>query len=203
MSAEERAGALLSLIEAGRREERSRVLSEASAAASSRVAKEHALARQRVRAALEDERSRAKLAVAAAEARAASRLRAALQRQSAGLLALARARLEEALLDCWSVPATRRQWMDHHLALAVRYLPSGAWLIQHPKTWDDVDGEHLEARIAAERMPEPVFSADEAIRAGVRFCSGDTVFDATIDGLLADEYEINGRLLNYLAEAAS
>ena len=195
MNSVERGTALVALVEAERLAVRSRMLEEARSEAAVLIAQAHAQARERVRKLMKEESDRANPAIAAAHARAETRLRKLRQEQSARSLELARVRLDQSLERLWKGQG-RRQWIAHFAAAAVTALPHGPWVIEHPGDWGDEDRRVLEAYLAQQGLPAPSYSLDPSIRAGLRFCSGGIRLDATLAGLLADRYEIDGRLLN-------
>ena len=197
MNLAERCAALIALVEEQRLAIRTQFLEEAQSQAASVIAQAHAVARERVRTLMKDESARANPAIAAARARAETRLRKLRQEQSARSLELARVRLEQALVALWQAEG-RRPWITHFASAALTLLPRGPWIVQHPGDWGAEDRRVLEECLAGDGVPAPQYALDGSIRAGLRFCAGGTRLDATLAGLLADRYEIDGRLLNQL-----
>jgi hypothetical protein len=202
MSLASRTAGLLGYIEDRRRAECGSILDEARAGAAAILKAAHSAARPRVREALEEERRRARAAVASAQARLESRRRVAGQQRTAAVLALARARLADALRKCWTDADSRSLWVGHHVSGALRVLPKRGWEIHHPSSWPREERRLLDERLAREGLPAPRYVADETIVGGIRIQQSDTVLDGTLAAILADSAEVEGRLLHYLESEA-
>jgi hypothetical protein len=135
MTVEQRAQALLDLVEADRRAQCEAIAAEAATQAAALVAQARSQARARARLALAEERTRAEATVAAARADLLTRRRLHAQRRVEALLALGWQLLPVALHERWQAADTRRQWIDSALARARAVLPRGAWQIAHGPGW--------------------------------------------------------------------
>ena len=160
----------------------------------------HRAARRDLRALLTPERDRLAGAIAAAEARLLTRRRLCEQRRVAGMLQLAWPRLEQALRARWEAPAARAAWVTHHLAIALAALPAENWVIQHPQNWPAAECEEARQWLQAHGRAGARFAPDAGLRAGIRVACHWCTLDASLEGLLADRAQIEGWLLQYLAQ---
>jgi hypothetical protein len=198
MNAEERARALLALVDEFRDAKSREVLDAASAEARGLVAQALRLARARAHEAIVEERKRYAAAIAAAEARLHTRRRLAHQEREAAMLLEGWRRLPAALTAAWRGPAGRRRWAETHLGRAAATLPRTDWEIVHAPGWTEDERQAAAAWLAAHGGPDLAFTADAALAAGFRVQAGHNTLDATLEGLLADRKAIEGRLLHHL-----
>jgi hypothetical protein len=202
MNMEERARALLALVEEYRDSKSREIVDAARAEARTLVARALGLARTRVHEAIVEERRRYDAAVASAQARLHTRRRLAHQGRESAMLAEGWKRLPGTLSDRWRDPAGRRRWAETHLARALAALPRVPWQIVHATGWAEDERRAVTEWVAAHGGPKLEFAADSALEAGFRVRAGHNTLDATLEGLLADRKAIEGRLLHHL-EAGS
>lgn len=196
MKAEERAAALVALVEADRDARSRAVLEPASAQARELLHATRKAARLRVATAIAEERSAYAARVGAAAARLATARRMAEQRRLQALVAEGWERLAPAMLARWRDTAGRRAWVQAALDRAHALLPAGNWRIEAAGDWDD--SERAQAiDVLAGRGVHVSFVADATVAAGLRVVSGNVELDATLAGLLADRLGVEGRLLHW------
>lgn len=199
MKLDDRASALLALVESDR-ERRARALLE--------PAREGA--RAEVRQALRDARSRAAMAFAeersafaarmgAAEARLATARRMARQRRLKALIARGWDGLPRAMAARWADREARRAWIEAALREALAVLPRGSWRIESAAGVDAAEREQALA-LAGDAI-EATWEDSPRIRAGLRVLRGHVELDATLDGLLDDPASVEARLLHFFEEA--
>ena len=198
MNAEERARALLALVDEYRDSKSREILDAARAEAHALVAQAFRLARSRVHEAIVDERKRYDAAVAGAAAHLHTRQRLAHQGREASMLAEGWRRLPGALAERWRSPAGRRRWAETHLGRALATLPRTDWEIAHAPSWREDERQAAAGWLAAHGGPDLAFAADAALAAGFRVRAGHNTLDATLEGLLAERKAIEGRLLHHL-----
>ncbi|MFA7270526.1 MAG: hypothetical protein WC073_14400 [Sterolibacterium sp.] len=162
----------------------------------------HLAARRDLRSMLAPERQRLAAEIAEAEAKLVTQRRLRDQRRVTAVLRQAWPRVSQALSESWETPAGRAAWVVHHLAVALRALPAQAWLIRHPVDWPAAEREQASQWMHAHGIAEARFEAASDLRAGIRVVCGLNVLDASLEGLLADRAQIEGRLLHYLEQAA-
>jgi hypothetical protein len=202
MNAEERARALLALVDEYRDTKSREILDAARAEAQALVAQAFRLARSRVHEAIVDERKRYDAAVAGAEARLHTRQRLAHQGREAAMLAAGWRLLPGALAESWRDPAGRRRWAETHLGRALATLPRTEWEIAHAPGWAEDERQAAAGWLAAKGGPDLSFAADGTLTAGFRVRAGHNMLDATLEGLLAERKSIEGRLLHHLEQEA-
>jgi len=200
MRLDERAAALIALVEADRTARACAVLEPAAAQARELLRHARRAARLRVATAIGEERTAYAARVGAAEARLATARRMAEQRRLKALVAEGWTRLAPAMRVRWDDAEGRRVWVDAALALAVRLLPAGAWRIDGPSAWPQEERARIGAALAARGL-EAAVTADEGIDAGLRIRSRNVELDATLAGLVADRFAIEGRLLHWHLQA--
>lgn len=192
--------ALLELVEQYRSAHCATVQEAARVAAETLLRQAHAAARERVARALAEERKRASREVATAEARRRTRERLREQRRRAGQLREAWQLLPEALARRWSERETRSRWTASAAQRALQVLTPHDWKIAHPPGWSQSERAQVQKLVSDRLDAPPAFVADENVRAGLRIHAGDTVLDATLEGILADRAAVEARLLYYLAK---
>ena len=73
-------------------------------------------------------------------------------------------------------------------------------MIQHPEDWPATEREQARQWLQARGGADTRFAPDAGLRAGIRVVCGLTTLDASLDGLLADRAQIEGRLLYCLEQ---
>lgn len=202
MNVEERTQALLALVEQYRQSKCRELIDPAAAAARTTVADALGAARRRVRTAIAEERAHFASRVAAAEAQLATHRRSAQQRHAAGLIAQGWQLLPAALAARWNDAVSRQRWVEHHLAQALTALPKGEWEIEHPALWPNEEQRRASGWLAERGVVVRRFAPDERIAGGFRIRAGANIFDATLEGLLADRLAVSGRMLHHFEEAS-
>jgi hypothetical protein len=200
MNLAQRTTALLELVEQYRARRCGELLQPAHAEA--RAARRAALgdARRRVHTAIVEERKRYGAEVGAVEAALATDRRLADQRHAVDLLSTAWHELRARLVKRWDDPDTRKQWMEAHLWRALRTLPadSAGWLIETHPALTGAERSRIADHLRIEGIAPVRFELSPAITGGFRVISGRNTLDATIEGLLADRVQLEGRLLHHL-----
>jgi hypothetical protein len=202
MNTEERARALLALVDEYRDAKSREILDAARSEAHALVAQAFRLARSRAHEAITDERKRYDAAVAGSEAHLRTRQRLAHQGREAAMLTEGWHRLPGALAERWRDPAARRRWAETHLGRALATLPPTEWEISHAPGWAEDERQATAGWLAAHGGPDLAFAEDRTLTAGFRVRAGHNTLDATLEGLLADRKAIEGRLLHYLEQSA-
>jgi len=199
MRREQAVSALLQLI-AENREVKCRTERERAAAEARSIIKAaHAEARKRLRPAVEEASRRPAERLARARAQRRTRERLARQQRVKARLEKAWRLLRESLERSWLDPDGRHLWVERSVSRAAGALPPGEWKIVHPADWPDEEKTRVRQRLL-ERSAVAAFARDPLVRAGVKFASGHTVFDATMEGLLADRPAVEARLLFHLGD---
>jgi hypothetical protein len=152
-----------------------------------------------LRSTVEETSTRPRVRLARAEAQHRTRLRLAHQRRVQARLEQGGRLVRDSLERAWLDPKERSGWVERAALRAVEVLPGGRWNIAHGPAWPEAERERLRQSLLARGVREADF-AEPAIGAGVRFASGNAVFDATLEGLLADRAAIEARLLFHLGE---
>jgi hypothetical protein len=194
MSCDERAAALLALIETDRAAKRAAILETARMDARAVRAQAHTHACERVRTAHREERHRRASRIAAARAELQTRLRIAMQERERALLRGAWTRLPAALEERWRDPASREVWIDTAIAHALAALPRGGWRVAYAPGLGDTERDRVANALAAQGV-QATFEEVPGLAAGMRVIAGTTAIDMTRDGLLSDRDEIGARAL--------
>ena len=202
LTLEQRTAALLALVEEFRSRRCAELLDPARRQARALLQSARAEGRQRVHTTIGEARQRLAGEVGAAQARLATERRLVEQRRAVLVLQQAWAALREALRARWRDGDARRQWIDAHLARALRVLPRERWQVEFAADWPAAERESLATRIAAAGVADASWQPCGDIDGGVRIRAGNNVVDATIDGLLADRAALEGRLLDLLQEGS-
>ena len=202
MNLEQRTTALLALVEQYKARRFAELLEPARAEAREALRSALIDARRRVTTAIAEERKRRTLEVGAIEAALATDRRLAAQRHAVHLLSGAWSDLRAKLIARWDATPTRAQWVESHLQRAVRVVPTGTggWRIEYHAAWSEPERRRQHERLRAQGVAPVVFEVDPGIAAGFRIIGGHNVLDATLDGLLADRTQLEGRLLHHLKE---
>lgn len=198
MNLEQRTTALLDVVDRYRVRRRTELLEPAQAEARHLVRAALHEARRRVVTAIAAERKHYAVEVSAVEATLATERRLATQRDAVELLAVAWPRLRAKLIERWNMPAAREQWTRAHLARALEAVPHGEWRIEHAAAWTAAERSSAAVELEDAGITAVDFS-ERKFEAGFRVLSGCNIFDATLDGLLADRAQLEGRLLHLLA----
>lgn len=184
--------------EASCREERDRAAAEAR----DLLKAAHAAARARVRPVVEEASLRPAERLARAEAQRRTRERLERQRRVKARLQNGWGLLRQALERLWLDPGARRGWVEGAAERAAAALPPGEWRVVHPSGWPEEEKRRARERLKEHSVKIAAFAPDAQVRAGLRFESGHTVLDATLEGLLADRGAIEARLLFHLGGEA-
>src|SRR5512137_196490 len=202
MNLEQRTAALLELVDQYRARRFAELLEPAQAEARQVVRAALAEARRRVHTAIVEERKRYALEVSAVEAALATDRRLFQQRHAVQLLDTAWHELRARLVARWDAAPTRTQWVRSYLQRALRSVPcaSGGWRIQTHPAWNEGERGHWLEQLRIDGVSQVAFETAPAISAGFRVVSGNNILDATIEGLLADRTQLEGKLLHYLQQ---
>lgn len=200
MNLDDRMKALLDLVEQFRARRCAELIEPARAEARETIRVALAESRRRVRTAIAEERKRYATEVGAVEAALATDRRLASQRHSVRLLGAAWHILRARLVARWDNAETRAQWVMAHLDRALKAVPRHAagWQIEHHPAWSDDERAVARERLRVEGVMPVQFEAATGIAAGFRVVSGHNVLDATLEGLVADRTQLEGRLLHHL-----
>ena len=196
MKVDDRAAALVALVESDRDARRHAIVEPAARESRAELAAARRDAKLRVGTAIAEERAAFSARVAAAEARLATARRMVRQRRLAGLVAEGWQRLPAALAARWSDPAARGAWIEAALARAVAVLPAGNWRIAGPASWSAAERDQARAWLAARGIAAQAEASDD-IDAGIQVTSGKVELDATPAGLTAGRADVEGRLLYF------
>ncbi|MBM4443082.1 MAG: hypothetical protein FJ027_21940, partial [Candidatus Rokubacteria bacterium] len=109
--------------------------------------------------------------------------------------------LPGALLRRWEKPEWRERWTASAAERALAVLAPRDWRIAHPPGWPEPERQQFAKLVSAKLESPPAFGPDAKIRAGLRIRAGDTVLDATLEGMLAERPAVEARLLYHLAKA--
>jgi F0F1-type ATP synthase membrane subunit b/b' len=202
LTLEQRTAALLALVEDYRARRCAELLDPARSQARTLLRNARAEGRQRVHTTVGEARQRLASEVGAAQARLATERRLAEQRHAVLVLQQAWSALRAALRARWQDAHSRSQWLDAHLARALRVLPRERWQVEFAADWPPAERECFAADIAAAGVAHSSWQARQDIDGGVRIRAGNNVVDATIDGLLGDKAALEGRLLDLLQEGS-
>ena len=201
MKLEQRAAALLELVETQRKRRCAELLGPAQAQARDILRAARTEARRRVHATIVEQRQRMAAEIGAAQARLATERRLVAQGRATRMLALAWAEVSRELQARWQTKDGRRRWVESHLTRALS-LPREVWEIRHPRDWPEAERDAAAAWLTGQGISAVRFAADESIAAGLRMTAGHNSIDATLAGLLAERAAIEGRLLDLLGAVA-
>jgi hypothetical protein len=202
MNLEQRTAALLELVEQYRARRFAELMEPAQAEARQVVRAALAEARRRVHTAIVEERKRYAIEAGAVEAALATDRRLFQQRHAVRLLDTAWHELRARLVARWDAAPTRAQWVRAYLRRAQRSVPcaGGGWRIQTHPAWNEGERTHWLEQLRIDGVAPVAFETAATISAGFRVVSGNNILDATIDGLLADRTQLEGKLLHYLTQ---
>jgi hypothetical protein len=199
MKAEDRASALVALVDADRASRARAILDPALGRAREEVAHARRAARSRVTTAIAEERAAFAARIAAAEARLATARRMVRQRRLKALLADGWERLPRALAARWDDADGRERWIDAAVRSAATILPATGWEVRGPASWSEGERARLTASLAA-RGIGATCEATPRIEAGIRVACRNVEIDATLGGLLDERAAVEGRLLHFFEE---
>lgn len=206
MNLEAKALALIAIAERFRESHCAALLASAAEASRRMLAEARRSARKRLHEALDGDRTRIAEDIAGAQARLVTARRVRVQKRMAAALGRAWPRLEQALLERWQSPAGRAAWVERHLAIARAVLPQAAWTIVHPPQWPAAERDQAARWLREHGIAQVSFAPDARLAAGIRVvcdtACGTNLLDASLEGLLADRAQIEGRLLHHLGETA-
>ena len=141
--------------------------------------------------------------ISAAQAHNQTLIRQQQQQTDQKILDNAWPALHETLLKLWQKPAFRVQWMDAAINHAANTFIKPNWSIEHPTTLDEHDQKHLQQSLATLNQHTLELTIANDIKAGIRIIVDETIFDATIDGLLQQKTMIESMLLATLKQDTS
>ncbi len=117
------------------------------------------------------------------------------------LLAGAWRDLRTRLIARWAASPTRTEWIEAHSQRGLRAVPPATgWRIEYQPLWDEDERKRQRERLQAGGVSEISFVEAADIAAGFRIVGGHNVLDATLEGLLADRSQLEGRLLHHLEQ---
>jgi len=100
--------------------------------------------------------------------------------------------LKQRLTQRWQQPQNRQLWIQGVVEVALQYLSSTAWQIDHGKQWSASDKKQLIEAVSDKSL---TFKELESIDAGILIKSGGATVDGTLDGLLSDRERIESEFL--------
>jgi hypothetical protein len=175
------------------------LLTHATARSGSMLHQAQVTARRHLRAVLAPDLARHAAELSVAESRLVTQRRLRDQKRVVRVLDQAWPPLVQALRARWETAPGRTAWVTHHLATALLALPARGWVIQHPQDWPAPEREQTDQWLQTQGIQDARFEIDAQLGAGIRVVCGRNVLDATLDGLLTDRTQIEGRLLHHLA----
>ncbi len=200
MNVQAKALALIEIAERYRESHCAALLASAAETSRRMLAEARRSARTRLHEALDGDRVRIAEDVADAQARLVTARRVREQKRMSAALGRAWPKLEEALLERWRSPSGRTAWVEHHLAVARAVLPQAAWTVVHPPQWPAAERDQAARWLREHGIAEASFAPDAKLSAGIRVACGMNLLDASLEGLLADRAQIEGRLLHHFCE---
>jgi hypothetical protein len=194
--------AMLQRVARDREQRCSRLRAAAHSQAHDIVRSGRAEARDNVRKAVGQERSRITVGLRQAEARAELEARRRAQRETETLLQHVWAQIAGILEARWCDPEHRRAWIGAAVLQADVLLSARSWRIEHGEGWLPQEQRELEG-LACKRGARTIeWEPVPEIRAGMRVRCEGVCLDATIKGLLAHRASIESTFLaEYLAAA--
>ena len=151
--------------------------------------------RQRVHTAVVEERQRRETALLDARHRIETSDRRKVQEQYRRFLHAAVPLLADGLRERWRDIESRRAWCEMVIGEASDRLGGDSWTIEHPRDWRGEDTAWLEQTMKDRNLPQPLLQENSDITAGLRVRLESASLDATIEGLMTDVNEVEGRLL--------
>ena len=204
MNVESKALALMAIAERFRDTHCAALLASAAEASRRMLAEARRAARKRLHEALDGDRARIADELADAQARLVTARRVRVQKRMAAALGRAWPGLEQALAERWQSPSGRAGWVEHHLGVARAVLPQAAWTVMHPPQWPAAERDQAARWLREHGIAHASFAPDARLAAGIRVvcdtACGTNLLDASLEGLLADRAQIEGRLLHHFGE---
>ena len=164
------------------------------------IAEARAAARRRVREAILELRREGAGRLAAAKAQLETEQRACAQRQAAQAVSDALPLLRETLDVRWRDRQNRRQWTDAVARLCSQRLRPGAWQIEHPPDWSELEQRDFAATTGERDSVEINFKTDSDLKSGLRIKADQAMLDATPHGLLADGRTVAAMILDEIEQ---
>jgi len=192
--------ALAHEIERQLKNETSAVIATAEGDARAIIAQTRAAARGRVHAAILELRREGASRLARATAQLETEQRARAQRLAAQAVGDALSLLRDELDTRWRDPQNRRQWTDAVARLCVLRLRPSAWRIEHAPDWSKAEQRDFAATVGERDGVAISFKADSDLKSGLRIKTDQAVFDATLQGLLADGRTISAMILDEIEQ---
>ncbi|MBF0272713.1 MAG: hypothetical protein HQL98_11695 [Magnetococcales bacterium] len=195
---------MLALIEQKRLTEHERILHQAQNEAAILIAEAHRKARARMRDMVNRERHVMEQALRRARSQEETERRNHALSVDNRHLEQARSALDQALLERWREPESRKLWITSTVERAMAFLPTGEWEIHHPSDLDPSEWQMVEKRLLESGLPKPQAVMDASLQAGMRLgCQGAWV-DGSAAGVVANRLSIDAGLLALMhAEGAS
>lgn len=163
--------------------------------------KAFARARQRVSAAIAEERKRMNQAIGRVEAEVETTLRRRLLAHDQALVNEGRRLLAEALRRRWQDPEAREAWADALLDQAAGVVLARDWRIKCPLDWPSAEQTRTVRRAAELHGARIEVDLSESLEAGLKLDSGGLVVDMSLEGVLMDRNSIDGALLDLVRQA--
>ncbi|MCU7958625.1 MAG: hypothetical protein KZQ58_01225 [gamma proteobacterium symbiont of Bathyaustriella thionipta] len=186
---------LLNVVERHRQQQCADILQQAEDESQGMMAAARRRARMRVHEAVSNARDEYRHQIMLAEAHQQTRLRRARQHTEEALLKHLTARLQEALLQLWLQPVSRRRWLESLLLQAQQALISNDWLIQHAPQESAAQIADWQQQLQKNSRLDIRFEPCEEITAGWRIVADGGCVDGTIEGLQQDSNHICGLFL--------
>ena len=191
--------ALVHEIERQFRDESNSIAADAQRDARAIMAQARGAARRLVRDAIQQLREEGARRLSRAGAQLDTEMRARAQQQAVRAVRDALPLLHEALIARWRERGGRNQWIEAAARFCVDRLAPGAWDIEHPRDWSELERQQfLEAVGNGVRAR---FEATDDITAGLRVSADRALLDVTPSGLLADSTTIAALLLEEIGVA--
>lgn len=165
--------------------------------------KAFARARQRVSAAIAEERKRMDQAIGRVEAEVETTLRQRLLAHDAALVEQGRRVLVEDLTRRWQDPGARSAWAATLVDEAANVVIARDWRVECPNGWPGEEQDELVRRAAEAHGARVEVVPSESLEAGLKLVSGGLVVDMSLAGLLVDEDFIDGALLDLVGRASA
>ncbi|MBF0190747.1 MAG: hypothetical protein HQL99_06295 [Magnetococcales bacterium] len=186
---------MLALIEQKRVAEHERIVHQAHSEAAALIAEAHRKARARMREVVNRERHLMEQALRSARSKEETERRHHALSVDNRHLEQARGLLDQALLERWQAPESRKTWILSTLERAMAFLPAGEWEIHHPADLDPSEWQMVEKRLVNSGLPKPRSVMDASLLAGLRLgCQGAWV-DGSAAGVVVNRLSIDAGLL--------
>jgi hypothetical protein len=157
-------------------------------------------ARASVHKAVRQERARVAQGLREAQARAELEASRRAQLKTRSLLEQMWTQIGGALETRWRDPEHRRSWIAAALRQAELLLRGEDWSIEHGEGWSSEERVRLEDLAGKSAARTIEWRRDPALRSGLRIRCAGACLDATVDGLLARDADIEA---DFLAEYLS